>query len=174
MSHSGISRRALLSSAAFGTAAGIFSVPSLLRNGSSPWDDELMAFTGPTAAEATDSTKSMPIRILFNENPLGCSPLARAAATNAIERTQFYPFETASALKAKLRTLHGLPALPQSAGLSLKPARESGDHTLAICGGSSELLLAAALAYSVEGGNIVEPAPSYQAVASTAASRPGP
>ena len=180
MSQSGISRRALLGGAAFGTAAGLIAVPSLTRTSSSPWNDERLALANTAAAatlaESPDSTttQAMPIRILFNENPLGCSPLARAAAANALQRTQFYPFDIASAVKAKLRAIHGLPAMPESKGLSLKPAEEIGDHTLSLCGGSSELLLAAALAFSVDGGNVVEPSPSYQAVASTAVSRPGP
>jgi histidinol-phosphate aminotransferase len=176
MSNVAVSRRTLI-----GGAAGLLAIPAL-----SPWAQEWIGggvhgqasaahptFLDPDGSP-TNEDQTFPIRILFNENPLGCSPAAAAAVRSVVNRANFYPFDIASLLNAKLRAKHGLPELPVSLGLSLKPSAEAHEHTLALAGGSSELLLAAALAYCVEGGNVVEPAPSYQAVGSAAASRPGP
>lgn len=162
-----------------GTAAGCVALGAAV----SPWAEELIgtATAAPAMLEESPHTKdpdananeTFPIRILFNENPLGCSPAARLAVQETLVRTQFYPFDIASKLTAKLRSLHGLSPLPESTGLSLKGGPEVGDHTLMLAGGSSELLLAVGLAYSVDGGNLVEPEPSYQSVGSTTQSRPG-
>jgi histidinol-phosphate aminotransferase len=143
------------------------------------WEGELLpnAFAQPeehTSLKEPSSAKVLPIRILFNENPLGCSPQVRIAIDEALARSNFYPLEQAGLLVDKLRMKHGLPILPRAKGLSLKPASDDLDHTLVLGGGSSELLLAAAHAFSVEGGNVVEPALTYQTVGNTAKTRPGP
>lgn len=173
MSNVRLSRRHLFGTAALGSAAGYLALSG------SPLVDELIggSFAADPDLGSTNSIDSkpgtFPIRILFNENPLGCSPLARDAAIKTLESSHFYPFETAAQLTAKLRARHGLPLLPQTTGLSLRGLPEAGDHSLVLAGGSSELLLAFALAFSVDGGNLIEPEPSYQSVGSTTQARPG-
>lgn len=178
MSTPRVSRRALLGGAAVGTAAGCLTMGAAVT----PWSQELISSASaaplrtsesPDLAAATDEAGTFPIRILFNENPLGCSPAARKAVQETLTQTHFYPFDIAAQLTAKLRAAHGMAPLPESTGLSLKGGPEAGDHKLMLAGGSSELLLAVGLAYSVEGGNLVEPEPSYQSVGSTTQARPG-
>ncbi|MEQ1830589.1 MAG: aminotransferase class I/II-fold pyridoxal phosphate-dependent enzyme [Pirellula sp.] len=166
-----ISRRAWIGT----TAAGILAVPAI-----SPWSQELLPCA--LANDSKQSSKiaplapnnSLPIRILFNENPMGCSPAAKDAVEHALSRGNFYPLEQAGQLVNKLRAKHGMPALPESKGLSLRPQTDANEHALVLGGGSSELLLAAALAYSVDGGNVVEPTLTYQTIGNTSKNRPGP
>lgn len=178
MSNPRISRRTLLGGAAVGAAAGCLAMGAV----ETPWSQELIGSASaalprsgesPAETSASNEAGTFPIRILFNENPLGCSPAAKIAVQETLARTQFYPFDIASRLTAKLRAIHGLAPLPESTGLSLRGGPEAGDHTLMLAGGSSELLLAVGLAYSVDGGNLVEPEPSYQSVGTTTQARPG-
>lgn len=155
----------------FGAAAGILALPC-----ASAWSSELLygSNIGEDAVVQSKNQEKLPIRILFNENPMGCSPLAKDAVLRSLSEGNFYPFEQAGNLVNKLRAKHGLPLLPASRGPSLRPQADSNDHTLVLGNGSSELLLAASLAHSVLGGNVVEPALTYQTVGNTAKSRPGP
>lgn len=166
-----LSRRSLLRASSFGLAASpILSLlsPELVP---SAYASELA--TLPRGDEAHASHKDFPIRILFNENPLGCSPRARTALKVISTRTQFYPMELASQLKQVLRKKHGMSSLGMADNLQVRPELDEGEHSLVIGCGSTEILNAAAMAYSMEGGNIVEPAPSYQAIGRKAISRPG-
>jgi len=49
-----------------------------------------------------------PIKLSSNENPLGCSPAAKAAALAALEHPELYPDGTHAALKAAIAQRHGL------------------------------------------------------------------
>ena len=50
------------------------------------------------------------IKLASNENPLGCSPLALEAATQALGHCHLYPESSAASLRAKLATMRGLSA----------------------------------------------------------------
>jgi len=50
------------------------------------------------------------LKLASNENPLGCSPAAKAAAQAALNEVAFYPDGSGFALKAALAQHHALPA----------------------------------------------------------------
>ena len=83
-----------------------------------------------------------PIRLMFNENPYGPGPKARAAALKAVKREgALYPED--GGLRQKLADLYGL----------------TSEH-ITISSGSTEMLMAAALIWGAE-GKLVTPAPTY-------------
>ncbi len=112
-------------------------------------------------------------RILFNENPLGPSPLAVSAIEASASMLGRYPLSEGPRLEMKLRRLHGLSYREASAELSLgpKPKLEGGNDLL-LGIGSSEILKAVAWAYGSKSGNIVEAHPSYSAVGDAVAEIP--
>lgn len=123
---------------------------------------------------AADSVKrTTPVRILFNENPLGPSSLALEAVQRANTMLGRYPLGEAPVLESKLRKLHGLPFSEPTGGLSLarKPSM-AGEQDLLLGVGSSEILKAVAWAYCSAGGNVVEAHPGYSAVGAEAAQLP--
>lgn len=145
---SNLSRRGLLSAFGFSAIAGPAAMACMQET---------------LCAESISTANELPIRILYNENPLGCSPLARQAAIDSLKAANFYPYDVAAELTSKLKAKHGLD-----------DKIANPEHVITLAGGSSELLLASALAFSLEGGNLVTPNPSYEAVARFSSSRPGP
>jgi histidinol-phosphate aminotransferase len=121
---------------------------------------------------ANDQPTDDPIRILLNENPLGCSPKAKAAAIEAVSRANYYPFDLAVRLANQLRRKHNMPLVPEPVGLSSRITPSDESHVLTLAGGSSELLFAIAHAFTSDGGGIVEADPSYQALGAFALKRP--
>ncbi len=148
-----------------GFVAGVSSLGSLALTG-------IMSELRLNAANNSPDA-SKPVRILFNENPLGPSPKALEAVQRANTMLGRYPLGESPLLECKLRKLHGLPYSEPTGGLSL--ARKStvvGDQDLLLGVGSSEILKAVAWAYCSAGGNVVEAHPSYSAVGAEAAQLP--
>jgi histidinol-phosphate aminotransferase len=125
----------------------------------SSWDQEVLAVESLQTKQASDV---LPIRILYNENPLGCSQLARQAAIESLSQANFYAYELAGELSDKLKALHNISN------------DQGSDHTISLSCGSSELLLTAALAHTQQSGNVVVAAPSYESIMNTSRSRHGP
>lgn len=133
-------------------------------------------FLGELRTEAAEekTTEVAPARILFNENPLGPSPKALSAISNAAQQFARYPLGKSKVLEMRLRELNGLPFATPEPGLSLRPApAPEGTHGLLLGVGSSEILKAAAWAYCSTEGSVVEPYPSYAAIGNAASSIPG-
>ncbi len=131
----------------------------------------LSNFAGEVRANAIGNAalSSSKARILFNENPLGPSPLALAAIQASASMLGRYPLSEGPRLEMKLRKLHGLTYLEMSGELSLGPKPKlEGDSDLLLGVGSSEILRAVAWAYGSQSGNIVESHPSYSAVGDAA------
>ena len=170
MNDNRINRRRLLGTFAGGAFAGTAAWTSWTAqsaNGRSfaNWESERIPFPNEPTTDA-------PIRILLNENPLGCSPKAKAAAIEAVNRANYYPFDLTVRLANQLRRKHNMPLVPEPVGLSSKITPSEESHVLTLAGGSSELLFAIAHAFTSEGGGIVEADPSYQALGAFALKRP--
>lgn len=122
-------------------------------------------------SDALDAGEDAPLlRILYNENPMGCSPLAREALQQLSSATQYYRFQECRALVDQLRDLHGMSPLPDADSLSFLDQETEQEYLLELGVGSSELLKALTQAVMSEGGNVVEPNPSYRAVGRAALS----
>ena len=164
MNKDGINRRQLFGAVAGTAVWTCWSAKEVYSKPMSTWETELIP-NQPSANEP-------PIRILLNENPLGCSPMARAAAQAAVANAQYYPFDKAAKLANQLRRKHGMNLVPEPVGLSSKLPASDDSHVLSLAGGSSELLFAIAHAFTGNGGGIVEADPSYQALGAFALKRP--
>jgi histidinol-phosphate aminotransferase len=170
MNDNGINRRRVLGAFAGGAFAGAaawtcWNAESANGRSFATWESERI----PAANEqSTDA----PIRILLNENPLGCSPKAKAAAIEAVLRSHYYPFDLTVKLANQLRRKHNMPLVPEPVGLSSRITPSEDSHVLTLAGGSSELLFAIAHAFTSDGGGIVEADPSYQALGAFALKRP--
>ncbi|MCU0712295.1 MAG: aminotransferase class I/II-fold pyridoxal phosphate-dependent enzyme [Pirellula sp.] len=171
MNNEGINRRRLLgalagTSALAGTAAWTcLNAPTAHGRCFANWESERIP-------AATELPTDAPIRILLNENPLGCSPKATAAAIEAVSRAHYYPFDLSVKLANQLRRKHNMPLMPEPVGLSSKISPSEDSHVLTLAGGSSELLFGIAHAFTSEGGGIIEADPSYQALGAFALKRP--
>ncbi len=86
-----------------------------------------------------------PIRLMFNENPFGMSPKAKDALTGSWMQHPWYAPPIRGEIRATFAKHVGVPV----------------DHVL-VTQGSSEVLTALALAYSMEGGEIVTPWPTFE------------
>lgn len=108
-------------------------------------------------------------RLLYNENPLGPSPLAIKAAAEAAAVSNRYPMEKVFELMSSLHRMHGLSfELPDDLA-NLKALFEAEKQSSILLGvGSTELLRGVALAYGSEGGDFIEAVPGYPAVSDTA------
>lgn len=155
-------RRAALRSMGFGFAAAAVG---------SAWMEECVgAGLTPTLRVSQDipGPAEGVVRILYNENPLGCSPRASAALKELSTSTQYYGFREARMFIDRLRRYNGLPGLPNADSLSFQDSEPTGDYSLMLGVGSSELLKALAQATMGAGGTVIEPDPSYRAVGSAA------
>jgi histidinol-phosphate aminotransferase len=93
----------------------------------------------------------MQARLTSNENPFGPSEKAKKALMEAINESCRYPRERIMALRAAIAKEEGV----------------SEEHVL-LGAGSSDLLLAAALAYSNKGGSILSADPTYASLVRSA------
>lgn len=99
-----------------------------------PWIEAIHAYL-PGSSKASDGREL--VKLSANENPLGCSPAALAALTEAREPNR-YPDSNASELRAAIGKLHGID-----------PAR-------IVCGtGSDELLNLAAQGFAGVGDEVL-------------------
>lgn len=99
----------------------------------------------PTGASAfTPPTSDNPIRINFNENPLGMSPKAQAAARNAVAKANRYAKAEIIGLRDKVADHHQVPA-----------------SSVLLTAGSSEGIRAAIEAWSPLGSQLVIPELTY-------------
>jgi len=158
-----VSRRGFVAS---GFVAGVSASTAVLMSN----------FAGEVRANAAENVglNTKTARILFNENPLGPSPLAIAAIESSASMLGRYPLSEGPRLEMKLRKQHGLSYVETSRELSLGPNEKLvGDTDLLIGIGSSEILKAVAWAYGSQSGNIVEAYPSYSAVGDSAIEIPG-
>ncbi len=136
----------------------------------------LSNFAGEIRANAMGcrSESLKPTRILFNENPLGPSPLALSAIESAASMLGRYSLSEGPRLEMKLRKMHGLSYVEAPTELSLGPKpKPEGENDLLLGIGSSEILKAVAWAYGSQAGNMVEAYPSYSAVGDAAIEIPG-
>lgn len=86
-------------------------------------------------------------RLCYNENPYGPSKSARDAIVNAFDIAHMYPFAYVDEFAEMIAKKHGV----------------SRAH-IVLTAGSREGLNSAALTFSEQGGNIVAPFPTYQAL----------
>ncbi|CAI0825221.1 hypothetical protein [Serratia ficaria] len=84
-----------------GTLAGGVALAGLSRSSLADAMPGSPVFTAPTAAN--------PIRINFNENPLGMSPKAQAAARDAVVKANRYAKDEIIALRSKLASQYQVP-----------------------------------------------------------------
>jgi histidinol-phosphate aminotransferase len=90
-------------------------------------------------------------RLCYNENPFGPSKVVQKAIVDSFNITHQYPFAYVEDLANQLAKKHGV----------------SREH-IVVTGGSREGLNSTALTFAEEGGNIVAPYPTYQAMLSYA------
>lgn len=131
----GLSRRAF-----FGTAGGAAALALLPGS---------RAIAQPAMQPLVDDYVG---RLCYNENPLGSSPLAKAAMTEQIDLGHRYGDWLAESLRGELSALHGVYV----------------NQTVAGAGGT-EMLRLAAMAFADPAGNVVCPYPSYGGFDSDAA-----
>ena len=111
--------------------------PALVFDPARTWEtDESVVLSAPPDIKA---------RLGANENPFGPSAKARKAIQDAVADGCRYPFMPARELVTKIAQQEGIQPMQ-----------------LIMAAGSSPLLLAAAMYYSKDGGNIITGDPSYQ------------
>lgn len=126
------------------------------------------------AAHAGGNANPKKTRILFNENPLGPSPLSLAAIESHANMLSRYPLSEGPRLEMKLRKMHGMSYRDATGELSLVPAPPLEGKTDLLLGvGSSEILRSIAWAFGTQKGNLVEANPSYSALGDAVATMPG-
>jgi len=108
----------------------------------------LVSASLPVRTAAAESDASSPIRLHFNENPLGLSPKARAAMKELLDLAWQYPAESRRLLHDTIASLHGLDK-----------------DALLLGNGSSELLTLAAQTWVGPGRPLVVASPTYDAMA---------
>jgi histidinol-phosphate aminotransferase len=101
-----------------------------------------------TACAPEEQTASVPIRMMFNENPYAPSEKARQAMTKAFEEANLYSFSRGDAVD-KLKDI-----MAQKVGLT-------PDHIL-ISAGSTEILRVVGLITGMEEGEVVTPHPTFE------------
>lgn len=108
----------------------------------------LVSASIPVRMSGTEADPSLPIRLHFNENPLGLSPKARAAMKELLDLAWQYPAESRRLLHEAIASLHGM------------------EKTSILLGnGSSEILTLAAQAFAGPGRPLVIASPTYDAMA---------
>lgn len=103
----------------------------------------------PASALQIEKDTSSSLRMLFNENPYGPSDIARKAMKEAFAEANLYSFSEGA--PDELRAI-----IAQQVGLT-------PDHIL-IGSGSTEILRAAALITGLEGGEVISPQPTFDAM----------
>lgn len=83
-------------------------------------------------------------RLMANENPFGPSPKAKEALIAAVEKSYQYPFMEGEAFVDQIAGQENLKA-----------------ENVLITAGSSDILTACGIYYTIMGGNIISPDPSY-------------
>jgi histidinol-phosphate aminotransferase len=108
----------------------------------------LVSVSLPVRLSGAEAGTSSPIRLHFNENPLGLSPKARAAMKELLDLAWQYPGESRRLLHDAVAALHGV----------------ARDFVL-LGNGSSEILTLAAQAFVGPGRPLVVADPTYDAMA---------
>ena len=119
--------------------------------------------TSPVDVEGAGVAKGL-VRLNFNENPLGPSPLALKAIRNHLHETNRYGSD-ASALFFKLNTLAGV----KTDGLDMSKREDQQTfwrerNRIYMSDGSANLLKAASMVYLMDGGEVIEATPAYSEV----------
>ncbi|HXB91404.1 MAG TPA: histidinol-phosphate transaminase [Puia sp.] len=106
------------------------------------WTEKQIALNAPIELKA---------RLFANENPFGPSDKAKKAILEALPTSYQYPFRSMGDLTKKIADFEGVK-----------------QENILMASGSSPLLMAAAIAYSKPGGNIITGDPSYEDLPSKA------
>lgn len=86
-------------------------------------------------------------RLCYNENPYGPAPKVTKAITDAFDIYHTYPFVQIGEFEAEIAKKEGIPA-----------------ECVVLGGGSRECLNATGLTFAEDGGNMIAPSPTYQAM----------
>lgn len=133
--------------------------------GSRVWAEEVRNFS---SVQGVGVPKRM-VRILYNENPLGSSPLALKAASEVLGAANRYPMMANIDLLRRLHTFHDIPNTFPDNPENLSALFEALAASPVVLGvGSTELLRSTALAYGLEGGEFIEAVPGYTEIGSAA------
>ena len=136
----GISRRNFFGLAAGTAALALGELPLAPASGAT----QLFAQTPPAGPAAVDLWRDYIGRLCYNENPLGPSPMARAAMSEGLDLGHRYSDWYAESLRQDLAGIHQVGTAQILAG----------------CGGT-EMLHLCALGFAEPGGNVIYPVPSY-------------
>jgi histidinol-phosphate aminotransferase len=118
-------------------ASPVISSPvAPLIHGAEAWTEKDIALNAPVTLKA---------RLFANENPFGPSDKAKKAILEALPTSYQYPFRSMGDLTKKIADFEKV-----------------SEENILMASGSSPLLMAAALAYSKPGGNIITGDPSYE------------
>jgi histidinol-phosphate aminotransferase len=102
----------------------------------------------PVRLSSAEADVFSPIRLHFNENPLGLSPKARAAMNELLDLAWQYPAESRRLLHDAVASLHGMDK-----------------SSILLGNGSSEILTLAAQTWVGSGRPLVVASPTYDAMA---------
>jgi histidinol-phosphate aminotransferase len=150
MKHASFNRRQLLKTGAL-LGSGLGLIPAFLSKAAAhSANNETEVFDALTHWETDESVilsapPDIKARLSANENPFGPSPKAKKAIEEAINTSYRYAFGASRDLVTKIAAYEGI---------------QPGQVLMAA--GSSPLLLAAAMYFSKDGGNIITGDPSYQ------------
>ncbi len=137
-----ISRRSWLRTTSLGLGAGLLLPPALAAESS---DSETLA--AYARAAATERNAAGPVRLQSNENPYGMSPRAKQALLDAWDEHNKYGSPSIKALR---------DAFAKHAGVRAE--------CVMITQGSREVICTAALAYGIDGGEMLAADPTFEAL----------
>lgn len=153
-----LSRRRFLQQAAAGGLgiAALANTPEALARA-------MAQGTSPADVQGNGVDKGI-VRLNFNENPLGPSPMAIKAIQEHLHETNRYGSDTSS-LFMNLNTLAGV----NTEGLDMSNRKDQQTfwrerNRIYMSDGSGNLLKAAAMTYLMDGGEVVEAEPAYSEV----------
>ncbi len=142
-----ISRRQALKSGTLAASAAFINLPSLFAKSPS-YSAEFISMTDEEKAfyyfEGQTGVKA---RLFANENPFGPSEKAIAAINNSLKDSYMYPFDERGELVKKIAAYEGV----------------SEDYIL-LGAGSTQLLMAAGVAFGMKGGEIVISHPTFDSL----------
>jgi histidinol-phosphate aminotransferase len=142
-----LTRRQALKAGTLAASAAFVNLPSLFARSSS-YNAEFVSMTDDERAfyyfEGQEGVKA---RLFANENPFGPSEKAIAAITNSLKDSYMYPFDERAELQRKIAAYEGV----------------SEDHIL-LGAGSTQLLMAAGVAFGMKGGEIVISHPTFDSL----------